>query len=187
MATDHHTPYADGVTTFEDSDMNAPLGELDGAIGDFTGGKGQIARINDGESSLEYFDSSYDVGGAYNGVPTADLVLMRFPFVREVMFESGMSLSKFFANVAAAAETIFSIQKNGVEFATATFAIAAQGATFTCPLNTVFGPGNVLTIVAPNPADGTLADLGWCLAGTRNVHTVTTTTTTTTSSTTTTS
>ena len=187
MTTDHHTPWADGVTTFEDSDMNAPIGELDAAIGDFTAKKGQIARVNDAEASLEFFDSSYDVGGAYNGAPTADLVLMRFPFVREVMFEAGMSLSKFVAGVAATAETIFSIQKNGVEFATATFAIGAQAATFTCALSTVFGPGNTLTVVAPNPADATLANLGWCLAGTRNVHSVTTTTTTTTSSTTTTS
>ena len=187
MTTNHHTPYSDGVTTFEDSDMNAPLGELDSAIGDFTGNKGQIPRVNSGESSLEYFDSSYDVGGAYNGSPTASLVLMRFPFVREIMFEAGMSLSKFVAGTAATGSTVFSLRKNGVEFATATFGAGAKAATFSCPLNTVFGPGNTLTVVAPGSPDATLADLGWCFAGTRNVHAVTTTTTTTTSSTTTTS
>jgi hypothetical protein len=187
MSTDHHTPYSDGATQFEDSDMNAPLGELDSAIGDFTGGKGQIARVNEGESSLEFFDSSYDVGGAYNGSPTASLVLMRFPFVRTVQFTAGMSLSKFVAGVAATGSTVFSIRKNGVEFATATFGAGAQAATFSCPVNTVFAPGNTLTIVAPGSPDATLANLGWCLAGTRNVHAVTTTTTTTTSSTTTTS
>lgn len=187
MSTDHHTPWQDGVTTFEDSDMNAPLAELDATFGSFSGKKGQIPRINDGESALEYFDSSYDVGGAYNGSPTASLVLMRFPFVRTVMFESGMSLSKFVAGTAATGSTVFSIRKNGVEFATATFGAGATAATFSCPVSTVFAPGNTLTIVAPGSPDATLADLGWCLAGTRNVHAVTTTTTTTTSSTTTTS
>ncbi len=184
MTTDHHTPYQDGVTTYEDSDMNAPLAELDAVFGgSFTGKKGKIPRVGSGESALEYFDSSYDIGGSYNGSPTGSLTIMRFPFVRNVMFEAGMSLSKMIASVAATATAIFSLRKGGVEFATATFGAGGTTATFACALNTTFTPGQILTIVAPASPDATLANLAWCLAGTRNVYTVTTTSSTTTSST----
>ncbi len=187
MTTDHHTPYQDGVTTYEDSDMNAPLGQLDAVFGgSFSGKKGKIARLNSSAAALEYFDASYDIGGAYNGSPTSSLVIMRFPFVRLVKFSAGMSESKFVAGTGATGSAVFSIRKNGVEFATATFSAGQTSATFACPVATTFGPGNVLTIVAPGSPDATLADLAWCLGGSRNVYSVTTTTTTTTSSTTTT-
>jgi hypothetical protein len=168
MTTNHHTPWADGVTQFEDSDMNAPLEELDAAIGGFTGKKGQVARIADAETTLEYFDSAYDVGGAYNGAPTSSLVLMRLPFVRTVVFPQDMAISKMIAAIAADAETVFSIQIDDVEFATATFAISGTVATFACASDQEFVAGEVLTVVAPGSADATLADLGWLFAGTRN-------------------
>jgi len=171
MTTDHHTPWVDGTTTFEDSDMNAPLAELDAAIGAFSGNKGKIARVADAETMLEYFNSAYDVGGAYNGVPTSSLVLMRLPFVRTIVFPSGMADSKMVAGTAATAETVFSIKIDGVEFATATFAISGTVATFACASDQEFVAGEVLTIVAPASPDATLADLGWLLAGTRNDYT----------------
>ena len=189
MTTDHHTAYIDGTTTFEDSDMNAPLSELDSVFGgSFSGKKGQVARIANAESALEYFEFTYDVWDSFTGVPTSDLVIMRFPFVRFVSFPSGMSLSRMMAAVAATAETVFSLQIGGLEFGTVTFAAGAKSGTFSCPVERQFSPGNVLTVVAPNSPDATLADLGWCFAGIRNDYTMTTTSTTsTTSSTTTTS
>jgi hypothetical protein len=171
MTTNHHTPWTDGVTNFEDSEMNAPLGELDAAIGSFSGNKGQVARVADAEGVLEFFDSAYDVGGALNGAPTSSLVIMRLPFVRTVVFPSGMADSKMIAAVAADAETVFSIQIDDVEFATATFAISGTVAVFACAGDQEFVAGEVLTIVAPGSADATLADLGWLLAGTRNDYT----------------
>jgi hypothetical protein len=169
MTTDHHTAWIDGTTVFEDSVMNAPLSALDATFGgSFSGKKGRIARINDAESALEYFNSAYDVGGAYNGSPTSSLVLMRLPMVRTIVFPSGMADSKMIAGTAATAQTVFSIKIDGVEFATATFAISGTVATFACASDQEFIAGEVLTIVAPASPDVTLADLGWLLAATRN-------------------
>jgi len=107
MSSNHHTPYVDGTTTFEDSDMNAPLGELEAVFGgSFSGQKDKIARVADAENTLEYFNSAYDVGGAYNGSPTSSLVLMRLPMVRTIVFPSGMADSKMIAGTAATAQTV---------------------------------------------------------------------------------
>lgn len=171
MTTNHHTPWVDGVTIYEDSVMNAPLGELDEAIGDFSGQKGKIARVEDAEGKLEYFDSAYDVGGLYNSTPPSGAVLMRLPFVRTVVFPAGMSDSELIAEVAATSSAVFSLRKNGVQFGTATFAASGTSASFSVASDATFDAGDILTLVAPNPADATLADLGWCFAGTRNDYT----------------
>lgn len=181
MSTNHHTPYQDSVTTFEDSDMNAPLAELDSAIGDFSGNQGRIPRVNSGETALEYFDASYDVGGSFIGSPGASAVMMRFPFVRDINFPANLVGSHMIAATAATAETVFSIKKNGVQIFTATFAIGGTVATFSGS-ETLFQNNDILTLEAPASPDATLGDLGWCFALEKNIYTYTTTTTTTTSS-----
>lgn len=169
MSSNHHTPYQDGVTTYEDSDMNAPLGQLDAVFGgSFSGKGGQLVRINDAESAHEMFDSAYDVGGSMWGAPTGSLVIMRLPMVRKVIFPASLTGSQFKAGTAATAQTVFSLKKNGVEFGTATFAAAGTSATFAAASETQFSVGDILTIVAPASPDATLADLGWLIAGTRN-------------------
>lgn len=185
MTTNHHSPYVDNTTTYKSADMNSPLSELDAAMGDYAGNQGKVARVNEAEGALEFFDTSYDVGGNYTGSPSASAVLMRFPFVRNVKFPTNLQNSRMIANVAATAETVFSIQKNGVEVFTATFAISGTVATFSGS-ETTFGVDDILTVVAPGSPDASLADLGWCFAGDRNIYTITATTTTTTTSSTTT-
>ena len=53
------------------------------------------------------------------------------------------------------------LKKNGVEFATITFAIAGTVATFTAASATTLNPGDYITLVAPGSADATLADIGF--------------------------
>ena len=55
----------------------------------------------------------------------------------------------------------------GTQFATMSFAGGASTATFTAASDTDFAGGDVLTVVSPNPADSTLADIGFSLAGVR--------------------
>ena len=71
------------------------------------------------------------------------------------------------AGEAATATTAFTLKKNGVDFGTMQFAASANLATFTGTSDTDFAPGDVLTVIAPNPADSTLADIGFSLAGLR--------------------
>ena len=109
----------------------------------------------------------YDIGGSIVGSPTDGAVLLRYPVPRAVRFFSGMSLSKGVAGTAATASSVFSIKKNGAEFATMTFAGSAATATFACATTTDFSAGDVLTLVAPATADATLADIGFALSGLR--------------------
>lgn len=185
MTTNHHTAWVDGTTQFKADDMNDPLSDLDSALGDFSGNAGRIARVNSGETSLEFIEPTYDIGGSYNGSPTASLVIMRFPFVRSASFPTNLSGSRFIAGTAATGSTQFSLQKDGTQFGTATFAASGTVATFSVT-ETAFGYGNVFTLVAPGSPDATLADLGWCFALDKNVYVMATTTTTTTTSSTTT-
>ena len=163
MSQNFHTPYEDDVTEYKADDMNTPLGELDAAIS-------QIGS------------AIYDVGGTFESKPSSSQILLRLPMPRIVNFSPGMPDSQMVAGIAATAQTIFSIRKDDVEFATATFAAAATVATFTSGAGASFIAGDVLTMVAPASQDATVANLGWCIAGGR---TILTTTTTTTSSTTT--
>jgi hypothetical protein len=180
MTTYHHTAYIDGTTQFKASDMNAPLATLDAAIGSFSGMAGKIARVNSGETALEFFDPTYDIGGSFNGSPTASLVIMRFPIVHSISFPAGMSQSRFIAGTAATGSTVFSLQRSGTQFGTVTFGAGSAIGVFSVGTETAFGVGNILTIVAPGTPDSTLADLGWCLVANRNVATMATTSTTTT-------
>lgn len=109
----------------------------------------------------------YDVGAMVTGVPDADAVCLRYAFPREVTFAAGLGSSQGVADVAATGDTDFDIQQNGVSVGTMTFAGAATTATFDMDAETIFEVGDVLTVVAPNTPDATLADISFVLAGTR--------------------
>jgi hypothetical protein len=164
MSTDFHTPYVDGITKYTDTLMNVPLGELDTAIG----------AINAGD---------FDIKGSAEGKPATSAVLTRIPFPRAVAYSSGMPYSQMVAGVAATAETVFSLKNNGVEFATATFAIGGTVAPF-ASAGKSFVTGEVLTMVAPGSQDATLSDLGWCIVGGHSLAGSTTTSTSTSTTTT---
>lgn len=109
----------------------------------------------------------YDVGAMVAGVPDADAVCLRYAFPREVTFAAGLSPSQGVADVAATGDTDFDIQRNGVSVGTMSFATSATTATFAMASETVFDAGDVLTVIAPNTPDATLADISFVLSGTR--------------------
>lgn len=109
----------------------------------------------------------YDIGGSFVGKPSAGAVVLRFPLPRTVRFLSGMALSKGVAAIAATATASFSIRKNGIEFATMSFAASGANATFACAATTDFATSDVLTLVAPASPDDTLSDIGFAFAGLR--------------------
>lgn len=140
---------------------------------------GTAISFGSGERKLLYCNGSdftiaaeagaapYDIGGSLMGKPSAGVVIMRFPMPRAVRFLSGMALSKGVAATAATAASTFSVRKNGIEFATMTFAALGTSATFTCAATTDFAAGDILTLVAPASPDDTLADIGFALSGLR--------------------
>lgn len=126
-------------------------------------------RVNAGETAIEFGDASapYDVGGAFGGVPPVTTVILQFLFTRTVVFPSGMTLSQGKAGTAATAQTDFDLQNNGSSFGTMRFAATATTSTFISASGSTFNAGDELRIVSPNPADATLADLVFTLAGRR--------------------
>lgn len=110
----------------------------------------------------------YDIAIWDNNRPASGEILYEYTFTRSVAFEAGLTTSRAKARAAATASSVFSLQKNGVEFGTMTFAIGATSATFAAASQTTFAAGDVLTVVAPNPRDDTLSGVHGTLAGTRN-------------------
>jgi hypothetical protein len=109
----------------------------------------------------------YDIGGSFVGAPTDGLIFIRYPMPRAVQFPAGITNSQGKSGVAASASSVFSLRKNGVQFGTMTFSAGTTSATFAASSATSFAVGDVLTIMAPSPADATLADIGFSLAGVR--------------------
>lgn len=98
--------------------------------------------------------------------PGSAEVLARHVFADAVAFAADLAGSVARAITAPAAAVVFSLQKNGAEFATLTFDVASHSGSF-AGVAALFEPGDVLTLVAPSPRDATLADIFLTLAGSR--------------------
>jgi hypothetical protein len=90
---------------------------------------------------------------------------MRLVAVRNFQFAANFTTSLSKATTSSTAAASFSIQKNGVQFGTMSFAAGGVTGTFTSTL-TSFTAGDVLTVVAPSTADATLGDIEYMLVGT---------------------
>lgn len=111
----------------------------------------------------------YDVGGSVNGVPTGSQVLIRAPMVRDVAFPDDFAGSVAVAGIAATAQADFPIKKNGSQVGYFRFAASGTTATFsTSGGATALTSGDVLVVEAPGTPDGTLADIGFTLKGTKS-------------------
>lgn len=89
---------------------------------------------------------------------------------RFLMADDDITLDLSIASLASCitaptSEAVFSIKKNGTEFGTLTFGAGETEGAFEG--STVFTAGDVLTIIAPSPADTTLADVSITLASQR--------------------
>jgi len=127
----------------------------------------KLARVNTGETALEFVEIAYDVPVYVSTKPQAGEVIARIKMVRAVTFASSLTGSQGIAGTSATAEAIFSIKKNGTEFGTATFAISGTVPTFASASGASFAAGDILTIEAPGSQDATLASVNLTLLGKR--------------------
>ena len=110
----------------------------------------------------------YDLGFEFLGLPTTSQEIFRSEAVRGYTFPINLVGSTGNARIAATAETIFNIEKNGTPFGTATFAISASTCTFVAATETSFiADTDVITVVAPATPDATLEDISFHFKGTR--------------------
>lgn len=110
--------------------------------------------------------SRYDIAIDVPARPSSNSVLGKWVAPSAVTFKAALSESVANADTAATAETVFSLKKNGTEFATVTFAAADTTATYVNVADTDFASGDVLTLVAPT-RDDTLANIAFTIVGFR--------------------
>jgi len=117
----------------------------------------------------EILTQLYVVAGSYgteSDLVPAEKIIFRHKFCEEVNFATDFAGSNMWAEVAADAETIFSITKNGSEIGTVTFAASGTVATFEMDYSETFEVGDILRVVSP-VQDTTLAGIGWTFKGFR--------------------
>lgn len=110
--------------------------------------------------------SRYDLASFDTDRPASGELIVKI-FLDGVTFRAGLTDSRAGAEVAATADAVFSITKNGTEFATLTFAASSATGTFACVADTTFALGDVLRVIAPNPRDATLSGVAATFIGYR--------------------
>jgi hypothetical protein len=168
MSEFYHTAYIDGTTEYKHDDMNVPLGELDQAINDLHGSK--------------YFDFM----GQYLGdVLNSGATLMQGITGRQMKLKANAPGSHLYIGTTPTAQRTFAIQRNGSQVGTVTVNPGHNWGLFTVSADVQFYNGDLLQLIAPNPADASMQDLSWNIILTRPDIDLQTTTTTTTQTTTT--
>lgn len=103
------------------------------------------------------------------GVPPDGAMMARVVMVRPITLPAGLTDSRACALVAATAETVLTLRKNGVAIGTITFAAAGTVGVFAFADPVQFAVGDVLEIVNQAGHDATLADISVTLTGTKQV------------------
>ncbi len=116
-------------------------------------------------SGYELSDISYDMSSGVVGKPTTAMTLMRVKLTRAITIPANFTGSQSVAGVAAAAQSVFSIKKNGSQIATMTFAASGTVATFSTQAAVSFAAGDVLDVLAPGTVDTNLSDIYFTIAG----------------------
>lgn len=109
----------------------------------------------------------YDIALYDTDRPASGEQITKWVAPTAITFRAHLSESKGEADVEASAAAVFSLRKNGAEFATMSFALGASVAAFACAADTAFAAGDVLTILAPFPRDATLAGVAATIVGYR--------------------
>lgn len=109
--------------------------------------------------------ASIEIGFYIPGTMLAGQRLAGFLLTRRVAFPAGLAGSRAAVEVAPTSAATFSLQRNGSGIATVTFAAGATTASFSLLAEATLEPGDRLTLIAPSPADPTLADLYLTLRG----------------------
>lgn len=108
----------------------------------------------------------YDIHSRIESVPTTAQVVLRAVLPRAITIADDLAGSRLKAGVAATAQTVFEVKKNGTVFGTIT--VAADGTTGT--FATSGGSescvaGDVITVVGPSTVDDTIAQIAIAIKG----------------------
>src|SRR6266850_3184565 len=130
------------------------------------GTSGQALQTHGTSGDPQWVSQPFDLGFYFEGVLTNAEAVARYVFNRSVTFVANLTGSHASADTASTGTVSFTLKQNGSSVGTVTFTASATG-TFTFASPVTFASGDVLQIVAPATADGTLANVAINLAGTR--------------------
>lgn len=142
--------------------------ELTDAPGSYSGQAEKTLVVNDGETAVEFVDRVYEPHGMAAGTLAAGLVILRIPLTQSILFPDDLAGSHGVCVTGPddSDGVDLPIKRNGVQFATMSFAVSATTATFaTSSASETFDVGDILTIEAPDPQDGSFADVAFALKG----------------------
>ena len=115
-------------------------------------------------NSVDTNSKIYDIAGGVDGMPVGNTTIATFRLARPISFPSNLTGSVAVANVASTGISVFSVQKNGTQFATLTFNASATGVF--AGTATSFSSGDSLSIVTPASQNATLSGVFFTLSGT---------------------
>jgi hypothetical protein len=127
--------------------------------------KGDGNAVHFYNGALNQVAPPYDILCGIAGKPSSGEVVLLFVAPRAFRIPANAAGSYLKAGAAATGSSVFSIQKNGTQFLTASVAGAGTTATFSSS-QTDLAAGDVLRITAPATADATLADVAITLVAT---------------------
>ena len=131
----------------------------------YEGHEGEAVVVADDGITITFDKRNYDVVAFCPGTMSAGQTVLSFPLGHKVEFPAGLANSQATLGTAATGSTVLSLKKNNTQFATCTFGAGGSTGAFAAASDTVFQRGDILTVVAPDPADDTAADLGFTLDG----------------------
>lgn len=151
MSDKYHTEFVDGTTEYKAADMGAPLGELDQAIDDLHGFK------------------KYDFMGQYLGSTlNSAALMMRGVISRYVALKANAPDSEMYVGTPPTdGPATFIIRRNGSNVGTILVNPGHNRGAFTVASDVAFYHGDVIELLAPNPADASLQDVSWSIVLTR--------------------
>lgn len=110
----------------------------------------------------------YDFAIYAAGVPEDSEILFSYVAIRGFDIASGSSSMAGVLGVAATAETVVTVRKNGSSIGTLTWAASGTEATTSVTSDVSFVAGDVLDVVTQSSADDTAADFSISITATRN-------------------
>lgn len=109
----------------------------------------------------------YDICSFDTDRPASGELIGKWVAPRTTTFLAGLADSIARAEVAATSSAVFSLTKNGAQFATLTFGAASATGVFACASDAAFARADILRMIAPNPRDATLSGVAGTLVGSR--------------------
>lgn len=157
------------VYVLEGQDPDPSIGEEGQFAIDFSTGKrwhkesGAWVYLGISNPAFSRYDFTVDIPGR----PGSGARVAKWTVSSILTFKSALPESAGNADVEATTSAQFSLCRNGVEFATVSFAPGQSAATFANSSDVNCAAGDVLELYAPNPRDDTLSDIALTIAALR--------------------